>query len=604
MHMHHPQHGTISIGLNPGTSMYEVKHNGSYAGMGGQRGIFPDKKQAAGHARQYMQSLVAGHSAVKPMYNRPSPQAQQGKFGKNEQASNANQPMSEPAKGPNLDPEKTKQFMQGFQGALGFGTKKTETGLRRLIKKPVNEPLAKPYRSEAQRRWAHTDAGKQALGGEKAVAHWDRETKGKKLPEKVKKSFREAFGHQLRKEEGDGPKIKPDVPAQQDAGESYNPKLERPNQRQRVKSYLEEMKASPEQRPISFSVSNAKLAKDGIASFNLPAVETCPGAGKCAKYCYADTGSFLRFYKTTMPPRVSNWLASQKDDFSDRAIDYLNQWKQSGKHPESGKRFPLKAVRIHDSGDFYSPKYVDHWTKIAKAHPDVQFYAYTKSHHPVLKGRLAEMAALPNVNIVQSLGSKYDHLVDPDKPHAVVFESPEQMKAAGYADAMASDLTAADKRNTKVGLYIHGSSGGAYQGLDDPTSAATQSFGAGSSPSWPTPGTWPRTPRVPPRFRGSPTRIGPSLAPRTRSFGTRTGPNLPGKRATRWTRDSRRPWTRPRSCSKPARRTLAWPTSWPSRSRRSRAFRRGSTPTSRSVASRMSNLSRELRTRTRSVMLP
>jgi hypothetical protein len=50
------------------------------------------------------------------------------------------------------------------------------------------EPLMKPYSSEAQRRWAHTSTGKEALGGEAAVHEWDEATKGKKLPEKVKKS--------------------------------------------------------------------------------------------------------------------------------------------------------------------------------------------------------------------------------------------------------------------------------------------------------------------------------------------------------------------------------------------------------------------------------
>lgn len=49
------------------------------------------------------------------------------------------------------------------------------------------EPLFKPYRSEAQRRWAHTAAGKKALGGEAGVSEWDSATKGKHLPEKVKK---------------------------------------------------------------------------------------------------------------------------------------------------------------------------------------------------------------------------------------------------------------------------------------------------------------------------------------------------------------------------------------------------------------------------------
>lgn len=46
-----------------------------------------------------------------------------------------------------------------------------------------------PYKSQAQRRWAHTAAGKKALGGEAGVHEWDEATKGKKLPEKVEKSL-------------------------------------------------------------------------------------------------------------------------------------------------------------------------------------------------------------------------------------------------------------------------------------------------------------------------------------------------------------------------------------------------------------------------------
>lgn len=44
-----------------------------------------------------------------------------------------------------------------------------------------------PYKSQAQRKWAHTKAGTRALGGKKAVEEWDKATKGKKLPKRVKK---------------------------------------------------------------------------------------------------------------------------------------------------------------------------------------------------------------------------------------------------------------------------------------------------------------------------------------------------------------------------------------------------------------------------------
>jgi hypothetical protein len=55
--------------------------------------------------------------------------------------------------------------------------------------KPKFEPLMKPYVSEAQRRWAHTPAGMKALGGKKTVEHWDKESKGKDLPEKIEKAL-------------------------------------------------------------------------------------------------------------------------------------------------------------------------------------------------------------------------------------------------------------------------------------------------------------------------------------------------------------------------------------------------------------------------------
>lgn len=51
-----------------------------------------------------------------------------------------------------------------------------------------------PYKSDAQRRWAHTPKGKKALGGDEKVAEWDAASKGKKLPERVTKKLRKARG--------------------------------------------------------------------------------------------------------------------------------------------------------------------------------------------------------------------------------------------------------------------------------------------------------------------------------------------------------------------------------------------------------------------------
>ena len=44
-----------------------------------------------------------------------------------------------------------------------------------------------PYKSNQQRKWAHTEAGLNALGGAAKVAEWDAASKGVKLPKKVNK---------------------------------------------------------------------------------------------------------------------------------------------------------------------------------------------------------------------------------------------------------------------------------------------------------------------------------------------------------------------------------------------------------------------------------
>jgi len=48
------------------------------------------------------------------------------------------------------------------------------------------EDLLMPYKSDAQRRWAHTDKGTKALGGPEKVAEWDAASKGASVPERVR----------------------------------------------------------------------------------------------------------------------------------------------------------------------------------------------------------------------------------------------------------------------------------------------------------------------------------------------------------------------------------------------------------------------------------
>ena len=54
-----------------------------------------------------------------------------------------------------------------------------------------------PYRSEAQRRWAHTKAGTEALGGPGKVSEWDKASENLKLP--ARKSKKKLSGQEMLK---------------------------------------------------------------------------------------------------------------------------------------------------------------------------------------------------------------------------------------------------------------------------------------------------------------------------------------------------------------------------------------------------------------------
>jgi len=45
-----------------------------------------------------------------------------------------------------------------------------------------------PYKSDQQRKWAHTEKGMKALGGAEKVSEWDKESKGMNLPGKIVKA--------------------------------------------------------------------------------------------------------------------------------------------------------------------------------------------------------------------------------------------------------------------------------------------------------------------------------------------------------------------------------------------------------------------------------
>ena len=143
--------------------------------------------------------------------------------------------------------------------------------------------------------------------------------------------------------------------------------------------------------PIQVFISKGNTKLGLLPNFNLPArsfilngkrMVTCPGASKlCRQVCYAQKGMFTMYY--TIPLEyVTNYLASLRDDFVETMVkqiriaedNNIEEWRN-----DYGIEPSVKLFRLHTSGDFYSPEYARKWLEIAKALPDVHFYAYTKA---------------------------------------------------------------------------------------------------------------------------------------------------------------------------------------------------------------------------------
>jgi hypothetical protein len=132
---------------------------------------------------------------------------------------------------------------------------------------------------------------------------------------------------------------------------------------------------------------NDKLHKS-IGIWNLPAVFTCPNCKDCMKDCYA-WGPQYR-YPSARISRFINLLIVMyyPKDFVNQVVRQIR--KQS-----------IKAVRIHEAGDFYSELYAGLWMVIARMvnrkGPGTKFYFYTKS------GNADDLAEIKNVNKVESI---------------------------------------------------------------------------------------------------------------------------------------------------------------------------------------------------------
>lgn len=165
---------------------------------------------------------------------------------------------------------------------------------------------------------------------------------------------------------------------------------------------------------LIFGHGNKKLGSD-VLTFSLPAGYTCPGARECLAWAHHVTG------KVTDGPeqKFRCFSASQEAAFPSvrkarwanfRAIKDVGEVEMARVILESlqaSRKRKTRKVRIHVSGDFFSLAYFCAWVTVARAIPELTFYAYTKSLHFV--GEFLATDSLPaNLFLTASAGGRFD----------------------------------------------------------------------------------------------------------------------------------------------------------------------------------------------------
>ena len=196
--------------------------------------------------------------------------------------------------------------------------------------------------------------------------------------------------------------------------------------------------------------ATSRKNKIDVYNFGIPAfksktgLRTCPNAGACASGCYAQSGAYR--FSNVAAAFEARLVATTKDDFPVQVgAEILKALKTAT------KRGHKLVIRVHDSGDFYSPRYQLSWYHVARAFPEVLFYAYTKQ---VVQSVALSGAQPLNFTLIYSMGGLQDKFIQATDRHSKVFESLADLTKAGYADASSDDLVALGE-NAKIGLVYH-----------------------------------------------------------------------------------------------------------------------------------------------------
>ena len=200
---------------------------------------------------------------------------------------------------------------------------------------------------------------------------------------------------------------------------------------------------------MNLLTQNSKIKKTGdhfgvrLFNWTLPAYKSksgkviCPMADACIKFCYARKGAYI--WSNVNKAHEERYEFSKTAMFVPVMIAEINK-KQA------------QYIRVHDSGDYYSPTYLAKWFEIARSLPDVRFYSYTN-----MVDLIQNVNVPDNFDFIFSDSGKQSHMIDRRKHrHTKIFQIGSDM--GDYVDASKYDLYATkwfSPNNNRVGLIIH-----------------------------------------------------------------------------------------------------------------------------------------------------
>lgn len=147
---------------------------------------------------------------------------------------------------------------------------------------------------------------------------------------------------------------------------------------------------------------NTKYYDDIVYEWNLPSGHTCPSAIECLVKVDRKFGKFTNKSKS-----FKCYAAAERFP-NTRELRWSNfESATKGILPEITLK--MNAIRIHASGDFFNQEYFDLWLETCKKHPNVEFWAYTKSLNFWIN-RIDEIPS--NLTLTASRGGKFDDYIE------------------------------------------------------------------------------------------------------------------------------------------------------------------------------------------------